>query len=247
MSRSVTINGREYLSAGDVGKHFGYTRDYLLMLSREGKIDGKKIGHRWYVNMSSAESFFRAAHAERLERREALREERKEELRKSSVSVLHTGHKKSYVAEYIGVAVLGVSLIVLTGFISLPSVQHASLANAHASLFEKVTFVLEAFFGREVSPHEDVLTDAGSHSVESETGSTSSGGERIVYTSLVVGPDEVMTTSTVESIRSSFSDDVSVSIDPHHPDTGIIVPHFKNRDGEAYRFLMVPVRGGNTE
>ena len=26
-----------------------------------------------------------------------------------------------------------------------------------------------------------------------------------------------------------------------HPDTGIIIPHFKERDGETYRFLAVPI------
>jgi hypothetical protein len=64
---------------------------------------------------------------------------------------------------------------------------------------------------------------------------------KTVHTSLVIGPDEVLTTTRTESIRGSFSDDVSVSIDPHNPDTGIIIPHFKDKDGESYRYLMVPV------
>jgi hypothetical protein len=51
----------------------------------------------------------------------------------------------------------------------------------------------------------------------------------------------VLTTIKESSIQGSFSDEVSVSIDPHNPDTGIIIPHFKDTDGEEYRYLIVPV------
>jgi hypothetical protein len=70
---------------------------------------------------------------------------------------------------------------------------------------------------------------------------------RTVHTSLVVGPDEVMTTTEIESIKEAFSDEVSVSIDPHDPDTGLIVPHFKDGDGEAFRYLLVPLEVGSHE
>ena len=60
-------------------------------------------------------------------------------------------------------------------------------------------------------------------------------------TSFVVAPDELFTSTTIDSIRDSFSDQVEVTIDPNNPDTGIITPEFKEGKGEPYRFLMVPV------
>lgn len=46
---------------------------------------------------------------------------------------------------------------------------------------------------------------------------------------------------SVEDIRESFSDEVEVRVDPNDPSTGIVTPVFRDRTGEAYRFLMVPL------
>ncbi len=62
------------------------------------------------------------------------------------------------------------------------------------------------------------------------------------YTSLLDAPEELFTESQVAEITDSFSDEVEVSIDPEHPDTGVITPIFRDRNGESYRFLMMPVR-----
>jgi hypothetical protein len=61
------------------------------------------------------------------------------------------------------------------------------------------------------------------------------------HSGLVVIPEDDESAATIDSIRGSFSDDVEVTIDPENPDAGIIVPQFRKREGNAYRFLMVPL------
>lgn len=45
----------------------------------------------------------------------------------------------------------------------------------------------------------------------------------------------------LEDIKNSFADEVRIDVDPEDPETGIVTPIFKERTGEAYRFLMVPL------
>lgn len=256
MTRVHTVSNREYHPAGDIGKHFGYTRDYILMLTRDGKIDGKKIGHRWYINFDSAQKFFDEAKVERDVRKKQIREERLRELEQHGVKVV--------ARERVGraVPVLAVSLLTAVMFVALlvsavPSSQSGTAilsAEDTPSLWEEFAQSVYDFF---TFTTEDVSTEGEGHvqiaEIENrevlapkEAGDGTVTTTRTVHTSLVIGPDETMTVTDVEEIRESFSDDVSVSIDPHNPDTGIIVPHFKDGDGEAYRFLMVPVDEDDT-
>jgi hypothetical protein len=251
MSHVLTINGRDYIPAGRVGKHFGYTRDYILTLAREGKIDGQKVGHRWYVNLESAENFFSSAKIIREERKNTIREERKAELR--TYAVKQKAHSRaSRVLEVSAIAMVGV-IIGLTGFIANSDDLRTQMALSYASdapFLEKLAVslynlispepqVMEKIEVIEYVPdeEEDVTKDARYE--ESAT--------RTTRTSLVVGPGEVLTTTELESIQASFSDDVSISIDPHNPDVGVIIPHFKDGNGEEYRYLIVPVTEGGTQ
>lgn len=259
MSRVLTINAREYTPAGEVAKHFGYTRDYILMLSREGKIDAQKIGHRWYVNFDSAKSFFARAKVERDERRREMSEIRKIELRSgqtlSSRGVSARAKRSTPMLEVTAVVI--VAMVVMgAGYAG----TYAPKVSERASVSDESSFLsgLATRFYEWLTPdwkreeqHSNVVVPASTTSVNSANKSTTrshaenetSGvsATRTVHTSLVVGPDEVMTTTKVEEIKDAFSDEVSVSLDPHDPNTGVIVPHFKNGDGEAYRFIMVPV------
>lgn len=250
MAPVLTVENKKYIPAGQVGKHFGYTRDYILTLAREGKIDGRKIGHRWYVNLDSAKAFFETAKIEREERKQVIREVRREELRAHTIvegkTVKHSRLVEVFAISVLGL-VIGVAGLVSTG---VPGQQAATsetgsatffLKNLAISLYNLVSpqpFVTETVAPVAAAPVQGqaVASSTTISRVEYQPQAT-----KTVHTSLVVAPDEVLTTTRVESIRDSFSDDVSVSLDPENPDTGIIIPHFKDRDGEAYRYLMVPV------
>ena len=57
---------------------------------------------------------------------------------------------------------------------------------------------------------------------------------------LVVIPSTEKAEETIQKIKASFSDEVRVT--PEDESSGIIVPIFREREGQEYIYLMVPVR-----
>lgn len=249
MSSTLTIDGKEYVTAVLAGKKFGYTKDYLLMLAKQGKIDGQKIGNRWYINSTSAELFFKDAKKRKTERSMQVREERKLELKKHT-RVKRKGYAKAALVETLVIVIIGLSLGA-TGYIGTSS-NVASAQNAEYGFFENFAIAIYEFFSPRTEITESYKTEmraegtSGSSSTIEET-AISANIESVTHTSLVVAPDEIFTATTIESVENSFSDEVRVSVDPDNPDTGIIIPIFKEREGEAYRFLMVPVHNVENE
>lgn len=247
MSQVLTVNNRNYIPAGKVGKHFGYTRDYILMLARDGRIDGMKVGHRWYVNLESAENYFSLAKEIREERKQVIRAERRAELKAhvaQNKTVRHTALPLELAALAIALIVIGVAGFSSTFNLASNS-EVALTAAADASFLERIAVSVYNFISPEpqvVQHEEDVtFTVQDQSQAYTQVESDHNVASKTVKTSIVVGPGEVLTTTRAESIAESFSDEVSVSIDPHNPDAGIIIPHFKDADGEEYRYLIVPV------
>lgn len=46
----VSLDGREFISAKRASELFGYNGDYVAQLARDGKIESKQIGGRWYID-----------------------------------------------------------------------------------------------------------------------------------------------------------------------------------------------------
>lgn len=60
---------------------------------------------------------------------------------------------------------------------------------------------------------------------------------------LVVFPDTLSASRTIEKIEKSFSDKVIVSEDKNNPHTGTIVPVFRDeKSSEEFRYVIVPVQ-----
>jgi hypothetical protein len=253
MSNSLTIEGKEYVPATIAGKHLGYTKDYMLMLIKKGKIDGQKVGNKWFVYLASAEKYFKEAEKAREERRKKLSEERKAELRESGTyheiskedlskpeRVVFSAGAKMALLETVVVVFLGVSVGSL-GYVGVTAVP-ASAHSGAGGFFERLALSVYDFFtweSRETKSTpvvaEQINTqDKAVPAVSMQIGTTT-------RTSLVVAPDELFTATTIESIEESFSDEVRVSVDTENPNTGIIVPKFSDGDGEEYRFMIVPV------
>src|SRR5690606_34039022 len=113
--------------------------DYMLMLIKKGKIDGQKVGNKWFVYLASAEEYFKEAEKAREERRKRLSEERKAELRESGVyqkvssdapvhseRVVFSAGAKMALLETLVVVFLGVSVGSLgyVGVSALPASAH---------------------------------------------------------------------------------------------------------------------------
>lgn len=246
MSHTLTIDGVSFLPVAEAASHFGYTKYYILLLVKEGKIDGRKIEKRWYVDMRSGVAYFKDAAHVREARKEQLRKERQAEL-ETHARVRSSSHRKAALLHSLVIMVIGLSVGV-TGYLGV-SVQSASVHQNESAFFADVARVLYTFISGEgnnieigtasVDVTESTVTSAVTHVASSEVSVAEATIE--IPQGLIVAPATTFTATSVSAIRDSFSDPVTVTIDPSQPDTGIIVPHFKERDGETYRFLMVPI------
>lgn len=253
MSNTLTIDGKEYVSATSAGKHFGYTKDYLLLLIKQGFIDGQKIGHKWYVNIPSAEVHFEEASKKRELRKKRISQERKNELKKNShahakkpaIATAKKSRHKAMLAEALVVVIIGLSVGV-TSYVGISSPQ-ASVHEGAQGFFEYVAQSLYALIKPTHTVTVEVPVKEISTVVPAQEKVVSAHVGTTTYTSLVVAPDELFTASSIESIQDSFSDPVTVEVDSKNPQTGIITPIFKEGAGDAYRFLMVPVTQNTTQ
>ncbi len=235
MTSVLTIEGKEYVPATIAGKKFGYTKDYLLLRIKQGYIEGQKIGNKWYVHLPSAEGYFKNAKEEQIARRRSLSIERREEIKKYEHAKKSHGHHTALV-ETLVIVVIGLS-IGATGYLGVA--ENSQQASVHEGFLASLAKSFYSF----ISPEPEVVHIAVSVPTTTPVNATSARIATTTHTSLIVAPDELFTATTVDEIRDSFSDPVSVSVDPGNSDTGIITPIFKNeREGDAYRFLLVPVK-----
>jgi hypothetical protein len=248
MAETLSLSGHEYISATQAGKTFGYTSDYITMLARQGHIEATKIGHQWFVIESSVRDFVNHKTKEKDARANALRAARRAELlahQRTQVeeeTEVKQKHHLVALTETLVILVIGLALGASGYVMTTPGTQTASLSSTSYSALERLALSLYTFVsGSETATYRtETNTPNTPTPIQNEAALSVSLGTT-THTTLIVAPDEVMTATTVESIRDSFSDDVSIAVDPEHPDTGVIVPQFRDREGESYRYLAVPL------
>ena len=79
MNQLLDIENKKFLSAKDAGKRISMASDYVSRLCREGKLEGKKIGHAWYVEEDDLHRYASEQMAEKKQRYEELTKKRQEE------------------------------------------------------------------------------------------------------------------------------------------------------------------------
>lgn len=236
MSSSITFDEKEFAPATFAGKQFGYSKDYLLLLIKNGKIEGKKVGNKWYVNLPSAEAFFERAEKEKIHKRRQLSIERKLELEEHSAPKKDL-YKKTALVETLAIVIIGLS-VGATGYLGTSS-QVGSVTESDTSFFENLAVSLYRFIS---GSEEIVIVKTNSTESDMSVSATNAREEKDnTQSSLVIAPAENFSANSVDAVRDSFSDEVEVTVDPENADTGIVVPKFKDTRGEPYRFLMVPV------
>ena len=50
----INIGGVPYHSAAEIARKYGYVRDYVARLCRQGKVRGRRLGKLWYVDTEFA-------------------------------------------------------------------------------------------------------------------------------------------------------------------------------------------------
>ena len=259
MSNSSTLEEINFIPAGDAAKQFGYTKEYLLMLAKDGKISGKKEGHKWFVDTASVENFFKGAEIERNVRRKKISEERKKEFErhvKSSYDLVSTAplrqkRKSTASLEFVSVMLVGLT-VGLLGYLGTNTPTSSTYADVQAKnlgFVDQLAFSLSSFFGSRTAdsvPVQNVTSENSTDTAVSQNTIQNNGSEIIPEESrssaLIVAKESELNSESAAEIAASFSDEVRVEADPQNPGTGIVIPQFKSSDGEAYRFLLVPIQ-----
>jgi hypothetical protein len=232
MSSILHIDGMDYHPATVAAKQLGYTKEYILMLAKQGKIDGQKISNKWYVQLSSVEAYFATARESQEERRRTVSEERKRELRERTSLRTHDaqrehriGRRTRALAETMAVLVIGL-VVGTTGHVSMEMrTQQASLASV-----SDIVDTLALSVYRAVVPEPDLPSMLTVQDAEVDA--------MAVHSSLWTGG---LVHSPVQAVQDSFSDTVEVFFDPANPSVAVVTPYFKTGEGDAYRFLLTPV------
>lgn len=239
MSSILQIDGTEYHPAGDAAEFLGYTREYLLMLAKAGKIDGKKISNKWYIHLPSAEQFFATQKDVKENRSRTVSEERAREFEVHAVRKEHDERLKhrmgrGVVALVETVAVFAVGVFLGTsGYVGMQAVdQQASLVSA-SNVID--TFALSLY--RLVIP-ATVVTPA-TYVAEVTPANVSAVENTKPWTGEIVH-------SPASAIQDSFSDKIQLVLDTEHPSVAVVTPVFKNTDGDSVRFLLTPIETGSS-
>jgi len=72
-------NLKNFVPVRDAAKRVSYTTDYVARLAREGKIDARREGRTWQVDLDSLKLFSLQAKADSLRKQEQLKIERRQE------------------------------------------------------------------------------------------------------------------------------------------------------------------------
>lgn len=232
MSSILHIEGNEYHPATVAAKHFGYTKEYLLMLAKQGKVDGRKVANKWYIKLSSAERYFTEARGTQEERRRTVSEARKRELQErntyrahDSVRAQRINRRTLALAETAAVVVIGL-MVGATGYMgSEVGRQQASLASA-TDLVDALALSLYRTIVPERAPAQVPV-------VPDESPDTHVVSDVPWTGSLVHSP--------ARAVQDSFSDAVRVTFDESDPSIAVVTPIFKTGEGDTHRFLLTPV------
>lgn len=257
MQTSLEINQNKYIPAKVAAKLVGYTGDYVGRLAREKKIIAAKVKGQWFVEEDSLRAFSKLSESEKAKRQERLRTERKEEqrrerfvekkniLEKEIEEKIMAGRSRAAIAT-LAIACVGIlsgvgghfgSSLVQSGSFSIDNVNvlAASIYNHTVALGD-----LGAARQSALTPRAETEEVRDTRSFDDKAKITSRGEQGAANSGIVLFEDDTRQ-ETVDAVRNSFSDEVIVDVDENNPDTGFVRPVFREREGEAYRFLLVPV------
>lgn len=250
MATELAVEGKNFIPASDAGRSVGYTSDYIAKLARDGKLEATRIGRQWYVTLDSVLDFKSRTEEEKKIRGAEIRRERLEEqerYRRQTGVLIPSREYVSEVpdtrlvalAETLLILVIGLTLGMSGHFMLQSSEVHSAAAsNVELNPFERLAIFLYELVMPEREVEINEATTSETVLPVSENNETLAEDPR----SMIVAPESDFTVSDVASVQESFSDPVTVMPDAETPGTGLIVPHFKNGDGESYRYLMVPVQ-----
>ncbi|PIR84934.1 hypothetical protein COU16_00240 [Candidatus Kaiserbacteria bacterium CG10_big_fil_rev_8_21_14_0_10_47_16] len=242
MSQYLLTN-KDFVPAKIAARRVGYTTDYVTRLAREGKVDARKDGRKWVVDLIAILTFAQDAEEEKNRRSQTLRAERKSELLVQSVPNEFLAPSLTISSPNVRagrfVAFVETAIILVFGF-AVGSFLYYTPTNTQleytaASINESGLAFLEH---TAISFYSFINQGSGSFAfgdIESSQNQTGGVQKHREY-SVVMQEGQALSTDVMQN---AFSDEVRVDFGTEIFDGGVVTPRFESGDGDAYRFKIL--------
>jgi excisionase family DNA binding protein len=239
MSVPVKINGITFDTPKQAAIVFGYSRDYVTRLAREGKISASQIGRQWYVNLDSLKNYAEVSHIEADIRKAHLSAKRKQEQIFHSVKEQHetnrektaaAAQKKAFVATG---SVLAVGLLAgVFGYSALmtQSSFDSTISQTTTNQYSQMAANVKAVLNTNVSDTAVTHSDTNSESSAVETTESISQGILVLPLGANTDPAAV------------FSDEVRIYTATSGKQTAVLVDVNGVESDREVPFVVVPVK-----
>jgi hypothetical protein len=256
---SLAIDGKVYISSNRASEIAGYSKDYVGQLCRSGKLECRRVNRLWWVDEGSirkhvAETMKSNRTSFRSTANVATLKEVVPSVPNTIVHLAEGGIVTEPTLAIIGeagpeavVPLSGVNDLsgdapsLVSGYTAkTPISRKASLIVVIALIFALGSISLAALFSpasREPATISQTVSDT-ENSANAISGA---------YGGLAVVPSQGSTTDAklAQSIRNSFSDNVTVSPDKSGT-AGVITPEFRSVQGHDFLYVLVPVKATTT-
>ena len=243
------ISEKKYLSAREAAKLAGYTSDYVTRLAREEKVKAKHEKNQWWIEAESLKLFSLHAEAEKRARKDQLREER---LRERAALLKNEADESitAGVAESRNTALAETGALVACVFLFANIFWFSFESDLNTNqLFSGIGHIGNQLSEAVVEPIPNFFSQVASfafvengESVDVERNAAATHADAENFQGVVIF-EETVTDERIAEVRDSFSDEVEVRFEGD--DIGVVTPVFKEREGDDYRFLLVPVNDAN--
>lgn len=244
MQDSIILQGKKFISARRAAQISNYSADYIGQLCRAKKIESKIIGRTWYVCEESLFMHRIGILKEKVEKSKNVTGQSEQKILLETANIAsqtiirdipkEVSSKKTFsfiVTIFVVLFIFG-SVIFIgfknTGLVSDKVANTSSAMNSVTDFLYRGWKSLSLFFGYEIKVAEHSQTDLPDPSE----------GMVVIPSVGSKSKNELL----VKSIKDSFSDEVSVTMDDSGM-TGVITPEFRDKQGKDYLYVMVPVKG----
>ncbi|MFM2381734.1 MAG: hypothetical protein RLZZ76_501 [Candidatus Parcubacteria bacterium] len=234
MSEFISVNGKKYLTSGQLSGIFSYTPDYIGKLAREEKVLGIQIDRQWFIEPTSLEVYLQKIEIEKKIQKDTLRQKRKSERlafeRKNNLGTELVSTK------YRGVQAASLALIVLSCGVLIGGLSFVTVSEQLTpTIVAQGAHEVFSFVGDQVRPSlpARVSSGLGSESLRGGAASTFLHDEGDVNTFVSEEKNEGMFTVLPQGVATptapvtpltilaentkqiQFSDEVRVVVDVH--------------------------------
>lgn len=228
MVEQPTIDSKNFVSAKSAAELVGYTSDYIALLARQGKVVGEKVGKAWFVDLQSVRTFAERMQEHKVFQKRQLRSKRKVEyehryLEEAAPKVKTVGTGRRAAFSY-SILIVGIGLVIgFSGYYVVPISQQGGLA----AVYQEGRTVLENIKTFTTSIPASVVLNRGEESSQ----------ERWGY-NITTFRDDDSTASKENVVQGAFSDTVEVLFQSEVADSGVIIPQFREKEADEYRFRL---------